>query len=96
MSKAFRLVVVTQGPRPVIVAKALDPGVREYEVPAIPDDKFSDANAAGDAFNGGFLSQWIQKKPLDICVKAGIYCAAEAIQQLGANLPRHQSSFVNE
>lgn len=87
---------MTQGPKPVIVAKALDPGVREYEVPAIPDEKFVDANAAGDAFNGGFLSQWIQKKPLDVCVKAGIYCASEALTMLGANLPRHPPDFSSE
>ncbi len=35
----------------------------------------------------GFLSQYIQQKPIGACVSCGIWAASEVIQQLGCTLP---------
>lgn len=76
-----RIVVVTQGPGSVIVAeKGL---VTEYVVEPLPDNKIVDTNGAGDAFSGGFMAMYIQKKPLKTCITCGIYTARKVIQQSG-------------
>ena len=62
--------------------------VQEYPVPPIDDKKIVDVNGAGDAFTGGFLSMFIQDKPLDVCIKCAIYCASECIQLSGATFPK--------
>jgi adenosine kinase len=56
-----RIVIITDGPRPVICAKHM-PGseeceIQEYPVLSIDDTKIIDTNGAGDAFVGGFLAQ---------------------------------------
>ncbi|MEJ6399516.1 carbohydrate kinase family protein [Yoonia sp. 208BN28-4] len=42
-----------------------------------------DATGAGDAFNAGFLSQWLVGAPLDACLTAGNSCGAAAVQVTG-------------
>lgn len=42
---------------------------------------------AGDAFVGGFLSQLVQGKPIDSCVKAGCYASNVIIQRSGCTYP---------
>ena len=42
-----------------------------------------DATGAGDAFNGGFLSQWLDNRPLARCITQGNACGAAAVQALG-------------
>jgi adenosine kinase len=46
-----------------------------------------DTNGAGDAFAGGFLSQFVQSKPIDCCMKAGHWAAAIIIQERGCQIP---------
>lgn len=41
----------------------------------------------------GFLSQYVEKKPLDVCIKCGIYAATEVIKQSGCTLPEN-AEFV--
>ena len=94
VSRSFRLTIITQGSNEVIVAKAFDANIREYKVPPVDKETMVDSNAAGDAFAGGFLSQWIQNKSLDTCIHCAIYCASESLKQLGANLPSHAPKFV--
>ncbi|XP_065212777.1 uncharacterized protein LOC135840267 isoform X2 [Planococcus citri] len=79
-----KLVVITQGDLPVIVADGSR--VREFEVMKLPQDKVIDTNGAGDAFVGGFLSQLILQQPYETCVKCGIWAASEIIQQSGCAL----------
>lgn len=89
-----RVVVITRGPNPVIVAKALDPKVMECNVPTVPDEEIVDTNAAGDAFAGGYLAQWIQKKPLATCIRCAFYCAAECLRTVGCSSPRNPCAFA--
>nr|CAH7722970.1 unnamed protein product [Callosobruchus chinensis] len=76
-----RIAIITQGTHPVILAK--DGKITEFEVHEIPTEKIIDTNGAGDAFVGGFLSQYIQGKDLDICVKCAIWAASRIIQRSG-------------
>lgn len=76
-----RIAILTQGVNPVILAK--DGKITEFPVMALPQEKMVDTNGAGDAFVGGFLSQYIQDQSLDVCVKCAIWAAAQIIQRSG-------------
>jgi adenosine kinase len=79
-----RTVIFTQGSKCTIVAHKGT--VTEYDVEELPKDKLVDTNGAGDAFVGGFLSQLIQDKPIEDCVKAGHWAAKFIIQTSGTQL----------
>ncbi|CAL8106560.1 unnamed protein product [Orchesella dallaii] len=81
-----RMVVFTQGDGPVIVAQGSD--VQQFPVQALSDEKIKDTNGAGDAFVGGFLAQYLRQKPIEECVKCGIWTATEVIQQSGCTFPK--------
>lgn len=76
-----RIVVITQGIHPVILVK--DGEITEYPVQELPKEKIVDTNGAGDAFAGGFMSQYIQGKDLGSCVKCGNWAASQIIQRSG-------------
>lgn len=92
-SKGPRTAIVTMGSKPIYVARTGDPKVMEFPVPQLTDEQIVDTNGAGDAFTGGFLSQFIQDKPLETCMKCAIYCATECIQRLGCAFPK-ENKFV--
>ncbi|CAJ1958644.1 unnamed protein product [Cylindrotheca closterium] len=79
-----RTVVFTQGSESTIVA--CDGKVTEYKVEPLSKDLLVDTNGAGDAFVGGFLSQLVDGKDMDACVKAGHFAALYIIQQSGTQL----------
>ncbi|KAG5878600.1 hypothetical protein JTB14_004898 [Gonioctena quinquepunctata] len=79
-----RTVILTQGVDPVIVAN--EGKITKFPVTALPSEKLIDTNGAGDAFAGGFLSQYIQGQDLDICVKCGIWAASQIIQRTDLRL----------
>ncbi|KAG9138962.1 hypothetical protein Leryth_007576 [Lithospermum erythrorhizon] len=81
-----RITVITQGHDPVVVAEA-DGKVKLFPVIPLPKEKLVDTNGAGDAFVGGFLSQLVQEKPIENCVKAGCYAANVVIQRSGCTYP---------
>lgn len=93
VSPGPRTAIVTQGSKPVLVAKTNDSKVTEFPVPQLTDEQIVDTNGAGDAFTGGFLSQFLQDKPLETCLKCAIYCATECIQRLGCAFPK-ENKFV--
>ncbi|CAN0909216.1 Adenosine kinase 2 [Linum grandiflorum] len=80
-----RITVITQGADPVVVAQ--DGKVKTFPVTLLPKEKLVDTNGAGDAFVGGFLSQLVQEKPIEDCVRAGIYAANVIIQRSGCTYP---------
>ena len=55
-------------------------------MPKIDKDKIVDTNGAGDAFVGGFLSQFVDGKEEKVCVAAGTYAAQYMIQRAGTTL----------
>eukprot|EP01083_Nonionella_stella_P070802 189640_1 len=82
--KKGRTVVITQGCDPVVVATG--DKVAEYPVKKIEKEKIVDLNGAGDAFVGGFLSQYVKGNDEATCVAAGTYCAQYMIQRAGTKL----------
>ena len=87
-----RTVVITCGPNPAYCCE-YDHISNEicftgtFEPDYVEEDAIIDTNAAGDAFAGGFLSQYMPGKPLDECMKAGHWAAALVIQRRGCQYP---------
>ncbi|RWS16667.1 adenosine kinase 1-like protein [Dinothrombium tinctorium] len=88
-----RIVIITQGKDPVIVAKQNETETKEYVVKPIEASEIVDTNGAGDAFVGGFLSQFVQDKSIEECVRVGIYAAQQIIRQDGFSTPRFPPQF---
>uniref|UniRef100_A0A0D9W772 Adenosine kinase n=1 Tax=Leersia perrieri TaxID=77586 RepID=A0A0D9W772_9ORYZ len=80
-----RITVITQGCDPVVVAD--DGKVKTFPVILLPKEKLVDTNGAGDAFVGGFLSQLVQERSIDECVRAACYAANVVIQRSGCTYP---------
>eukprot|EP00756_Hemistasia_phaeocysticola_P008602 Hpha_TRINITY_DN14675_c3_g1::TRINITY_DN14675_c3_g1_i1::g.48223::m.48223/K00856/E2.7.1.20, ADK; adenosine kinase len=80
-----RLVIVTQGAGPVVVAK--EDGTVTYETRRLPGDQVIDTNGAGDAFAGGFLAKRLQGGSVAECVRVGQWAATIIIGQPGCTLP---------
>ena len=81
-----RTVVFTQGSESTIVA--YNGTVTEYAVEPLAKELLVDTNGAGDAFVGGFLSQLINGKDMEACVKAGHWAAKFIIQTSGTQLEK--------
>jgi adenosine kinase len=70
-----RVVVITNGPDPAYVVE-YDFVSKKFTfcdifpVLFLDEEKIVDANGAGDAFAGGFLSMYMTGKSLDKCVSA--------------------------
>lgn len=79
-----RMVVITQGSEPTIVA--CEGKIQTFAVPPINKDDIVDSNGAGDAFVGGFLSKLSQGLPIDTCVHAGHYAASCILKVSGTAL----------
>lgn len=54
--------------------------------PALPGIKPVDTTGAGDYWAAGFLTGWIQGKPLETCAAMGARLGAEIVQVIGAEL----------
>lgn len=83
--KKKRIVIITQGCKPTIVADP-DGNVSLFEVEKV--DMLVDTNGAGDAFVGGFLAAKMQNKPTPECVYAGHWAASVIIQHEGCTFPK--------
>ena len=70
--------------------------VTEYPVAVIEKEKIVDLNGAGDAFVGGFLSQYVNGKDEAICVSGGTYCAQYIIQRAGTKLQGKPAFVVDK
>ncbi|WP_084258051.1 sugar kinase [Pasteurella testudinis] len=69
----------------------------EQQVPTIPVDNVVDTTSAGDAFNAGFLSGYLQNKPLEICCRQGNQLAGVVIQHKGAIINKSATiHFINQ
>ncbi|ENN71091.1 adenosine kinase-like [Dendroctonus ponderosae] len=79
--KRSRVVVLTQGVHPVILAH--NGKIKEFPVKVLPADQLVDTNGAGDAFAGGFLSQYIQGRDLTVSIKCGMWAARQIVQRSG-------------
>ncbi|GMN22357.1 hypothetical protein TIFTF001_048987 [Ficus carica] len=80
-----RITVITQGLDPIVVAD--DDKMKKFPVIKLPKEKLVDTYGVGDAFVGGFLSQLVQEKPIEDCVRAACYAANVLIQRSGCSFP---------
>jgi len=85
VGKKPRTVVITQGIDPTIVV--CEGKVTEYPVKQLAQEAIVDANGAGDAFVGGFMSVLVKGGSVDDAVKAGHYASSVIIQVSGTTLP---------
>lgn len=83
--KRHRVVVITQGKDETVMAQS--DKIETFPVVKTDPKYIVDTNGAGDAFVGGFLSELVQEKPLDQCVKAAHYAANVIIQRAGCSFP---------
>ena len=89
-----------ENPARLTVVKCGDKGARAFHrdgwVQAqAPRVEVVDATGAGDAFNGGFITDWLAGQPLQACLETGNACGSLAVQAAGgtggfANLQRPQ------
>lgn len=82
--KGPRIAVITQGANPTIVC--IDGKTTSYPVPPLSEDQIVDVNGAGDAFVGGFLSQYLHGADIETCVRAGNYAASVILAVSGTVL----------
>ncbi|CAG8547071.1 4720_t:CDS:2 [Ambispora leptoticha] len=92
-TKRPRIAVITQGSQPTIVAYQ-DGTIKEYPVIAIAEDDIVDTNGAGDAFVGGFLSQYVQGKSVEESIAAANWLANINIKLVGPTYPAEKIPFV--
>lgn len=81
-----KVVVVTQGPKPVICAYK---GEFRFSLPPIQPKTVKDTTGAGDAFVAGFLKGLIEGFQIYDCIAFGCYASFEIIQQVGCSPPHH-------
>jgi adenosine kinase len=77
-SKRQRVVVITQGADPTIVARGQENGqtvVTEIPTAAVLPEDIVDTNGAGDAFAGGFMAEMILGGEVSQAVKVGQWLA---------------------
>ena len=80
-----RIVIFTQGPNPVLLCR--DGTVTEYPILPIKEEEIVDTNGAGDAWVGGFLSQLVNEKSIEDCIRGGNYAANVIIKRSGCTYP---------
>lgn len=80
-----RVVIFTQGKDPTVVAH--DGKVSTHPILPVDPKLIKDTNGCGDSFVGGFLSQLVQGKSLEDCLRCGAYAAQVVIQYFGCSYP---------
>ena len=87
-----RIIIITCGKDPVITSKynyerqEFDFVLKSY-VPFVQEQEIVDTNGCGDAFAGGFISQYVQGKSLEECARAGIWSSSVILRNVGCTYP---------
>ncbi|KAH8419197.1 hypothetical protein KR222_010421, partial [Zaprionus bogoriensis] len=82
-----RTVMITDAYCPVLCFQENN-RVIEYPVPKLDKKVIVDTNGCGDAFVGGFLSQYVQHMPLDYCIRTGIFASQQIIRVVGVQIDK--------
>ena len=72
--------VLTNGPKGSV---CLPPDKQLVTVPAETATRIVDRTGAGDAFNAGFLTEWLKNEPVQGCLRRGQSFAADCIGRVG-------------
>lgn len=89
--KRERVVIITQGPDPVLLCE--DGTVTESSIIPIASEDILDTNGAGDAWVGGFLSQLVLGKTVKECLRGGHYAANVIIKRSGCTFPEKPNFY---
>jgi len=87
-----RILVITCGKSPVIISKynykqkSIDFLLKSFVYP-VDSNEIVDTNGCGDAWVGGFLSQYALGRPLDECARAGNWASSVIIKHIGCTYP---------
>lgn len=83
-------IIVKQGKKGATI---LENGTQTF-VPTIPIEKVVDTTSAGDSFNAGFLTGYLQGKTLDVCCQQGNQLAGIVIQHKGAIIEKSATEHL--
>lgn len=91
-----RVVVITQGTDPTIVATSNPSGESKSQTFSVHkvEEELVDTNGAGDAFAGGFMAGLVQGNSLETCVDMGQWLASWSIRQLGPAYPQDKKVYT--
>ncbi|VDM00141.1 unnamed protein product [Schistocephalus solidus] len=81
-----RLVIITQGPDPILLVSSENMLVHTIPVDPIPPENTVDTNGAGDAFAAGFISEFITSGSVEDATLAGKKAAAYILGKSGFSL----------
>lgn len=85
--KPGRTVIMTRGSNSVLMTQ--NDQLSEFEVERIASEDVKDTNGAGDAFAGGFLSQFMARKSLEDCVNCGIWASGQVVKNVGFDFDKN-------
>ena len=96
-----KLMIMTAGNKGVFIGKYnVKKGALEYILQSFPspikNEEIVDFNGAGDAFLGGFLSQYMQGKNVISCCNAGNDIAGIIIKNIGCTFPKNLKLQFND
>ena len=83
LSWGAKQIIVKNGTEPTLSADALQRASFDVDNPVLPVD----TTGAGDSFNGGFLSAYIQGASVEESIRKGQAISARVVQQRGALVP---------
>ena len=94
LSPKDRILIITCGNRGVLGSKFnYQTQQLEFILQRFPSfikqDDIVDLNGAGDAFLGGYISQWMQGKSMDVCCKAGNDASGVILRNVGCTFPKN-------
>jgi adenosine kinase len=87
-----RVVVITNGSEPTIVATQGESVPSLFPIIAVKESEIVDSNGCGDAYAGAFIAGLALDKSIPECCQAGAYAAHQVIQRSGVTLPE-KSAF---
>ena len=80
--KLKKNIVITRGEKGSVAIK--DDEIIEY--PAKQNLTITDLTGAGDLFAAGYLNGYLNKMPINDCLKQGTELSSEVIQKIGARI----------
>ena len=86
-----RVVIITQGAEPTVVATQGESEVDLVSIIPVPEEEIVDSNGCGDAYAGAFIAGLLLGKPLKTCCAAGAYAGNVVIKRSGVTLPESSS-----
>ena len=93
LSPMDRMLIVTCGSRGVFSSKFnYEEDRLEFVLQGFPTfiktSEIVDTNGAGDAFLGGYISQWMRGKSVNVCSKAGNSASGVILKNIGCTFPK--------